>query len=160
MNQIKALTNTDTFTWPDEFIKVYLNNYLAGQENEGCIGKLDSEVVLFKVQDSNKDIETTTCSLSIPDIIGLSQTATLPAKLKFCVGVRVMLTDNTDNIGTVKLLDKRSKLLRSTIYVKLGEPKVGNSLKDRRLRGELKECVPITARTTRFPLKKGKSNFR
>ena len=42
MNQIKYLANTDTALWPDKFVKVYLNNYLAGQENEGCIGKLDS----------------------------------------------------------------------------------------------------------------------
>ena len=41
--------------------------------------------------------------------------------------------------------------------MKLDDPKTGNSLKDRRLRGELKECVPITARARRFPLKKGKS---
>ena len=32
--QIKALANTDTGTWPDEFVKVKLNNYLASQENE------------------------------------------------------------------------------------------------------------------------------
>ena len=73
--QIKALANTDTATWPDEFVKVYLNNYLAGQENEDCIGKLDSEVVVIKAQDGNKDIDTNTCSISIPDNISLSQTA-------------------------------------------------------------------------------------
>ena len=108
--QIKALANTDTATWPDEFVKVYLNNYLAGQENEDCIGKLDSEVVVIKAQDGNKDIETNTCSISIPDNIGLSQTANIPAKLKLCVGARVMLTDNISvsdrlingSIGTVK----------------------------------------------------------
>ena len=108
--QIKALANTDTATWPDEFVKVYLNNYLAGQENEDCIGKLDSEVVVIKAQDGNKDIETNTCSISIPDNIGLSQTANLPAKLKLCVGARVILTDNISvsdrlingSIGTVK----------------------------------------------------------
>ena len=38
--------------------------------------------------------------------------------------------------------------------MKFEDPKAGNSLKDRRRHGELKECVPITAR---FPLKKGKS---
>ena len=38
--------------------------------------------------------------------------------------------------------------------MKLEDPKAGNSLKDRRRHGELKECVPITAR---FPLKKRKS---
>ena len=56
--QIKALANTDTATWPNEFVKVYLNNYLAGQENKDCIGKLDSQVVVIKAQDSNEDIET------------------------------------------------------------------------------------------------------
>ena len=75
--------------------KGYRNNYIAGQENEGCVGKQDSSVVLFKAQDSNKDIETSTCSISIPDNIGLSQTANLPAKLKLCVGARVILTDNS-----------------------------------------------------------------
>ena len=32
--QIKALANTDTATWPDEFVKGYCSNYLEGQENE------------------------------------------------------------------------------------------------------------------------------
>ena len=94
MNQIKYLANTDTALWPDKFVKVYLNNYLAGQENEGCIGKLNPEVVLFKVQDSNKDIETNTYSISVPDNIGLFQTVNLPAKMKLCVGATVTLTDN------------------------------------------------------------------
>ena len=165
VNQIKVLANTDFATWHDEFVKVYLDNYVAGQENEGCIGKLDSEVVVIDAQDGNKDIEANTCSISVLDNIGLSQSSNLPAKLKVCVGARVMLTDNISvpdrsingSIGTVMHLDKRSRSLYSTIYVKFDYPKAGNSLKDRRLRGELKECVPITARTKRFPLKKGKS---
>ena len=78
-----------------------------------------------------------------------------------------MLTDNMNfldrlinsSIGTVKHWDVRLKLLYSTIYVKFHDPKVGNSPKDRRLCGELKECVPIMARTRRFPSKKGKSNI-
>ena len=41
--------------------------------------------------------------------------------------------------------------------MKFDDPKAGNSMKDRRLRGELKECVPITATAKRFPLQKGKS---
>ena len=45
----------------------------------------------------------------------------------------------------------------STLYVKFDGPKAGNSLEDGRLCGELKECVPTTARAKRFPLKKGKS---
>ena len=76
-----------------------------------------------------------------------------------------MLTDNISvsdrlingSIGTVKHFNRISKPLCSTIYVKFDDPKAGNSMKDRRLRGELKECVPITARAKRFPLKKGKS---
>ena len=165
MFQIKALANTDTGVWLHEFVKAYLNNYLASQEDEACIGKLDSEVVVIKAQDKNKDIETSTCSISMPDNICLSQTANLPAKLKLCVGARVMLTDIISvsgrlingSIGTVKHLDRRSKPLCSTTYVKFDDPKAGNSIKDGRLRGELKECVPNIARVKRFPLKKGKS---
>ena len=71
-----------------------------------------------------------------------------------------MLTDNiivsdrliNVSIASVKHLDRRSKPLRSTVYVKFDDPKAGNSLKDRRLLGELKECVPITARAKRFPV--------
>ena len=48
MIQIKALANIDTVTWPDEFLKVYLTNYLSGQKNEACIGKLNSEVIGIK----------------------------------------------------------------------------------------------------------------
>ena len=129
------------------------------------IGKVDSEVVVTKAQDDNKDIEANKCTISIPDNICLSQTANVPEKFKLCVGAMVMLTDNISvsdrlingSIGTVKHLHKRSKPLCSTIYVKFDDPKAGNSMKDRRLRGELKECVPITATAKRFPLKKGKS---
>ena len=46
------------------------------------IGKLVFELVVIKAQDGNKDIETNTCSIFIPDNIGLSQTANLSAKLK------------------------------------------------------------------------------
>ena len=122
----------------------------------------------IQAQDSNKDIEKNTCSISIPDNIDLSQTANLLAKLKLCVDARVMLTDNISvsvrlingSIGTVKHLNRRSKPLCSTVYVKFDDPKAGNSLKDGRLRGELKECVSITARAKRFSLKKGKSKER
>ena len=63
MIHIKALANTDTATWPDKFVKVYFNNYLAGQENEDFDCKLNSEVT--KAQDCNKDVETNTYSISI-----------------------------------------------------------------------------------------------
>ena len=129
------------------------------------IGKLDFEVVVIKAQDINKDIDTNTCSISIPDNIGLSETTNLPAKLKLCVVARVMLTDNVSvsdrlingSLGTIKHLDRRSKPLCSTIYVKFNDSKAANSFKDRRFHGELKECVPINARAKKFSLKKGKS---
>ena len=73
-----------------------------------------------------------------------------------------MLTDNirvsdrliNGSIGAVKHIDRRSKPLFSIIYVKFDDSKAGNSLKDRRLRGELNECVPITTRAKRFLFKK------
>ena len=43
--------------------------------------------------------------------------------------------------------------------MKFDDPKSGNSMKNRRLCGELKEYVPITARAKRFALKKGKSTI-
>ena len=93
----------------------------------------------------------------------MSQTGNLSAELNLCVGARDMLTDNINvfdrlisgSIGTVKHLNIRSNSLCSTIYVKFDDPKAGNSMKDRRLQNELKECLPITARTKKFPLKKG-----
>ena len=106
--------------------KIYIDNYVECQGNEDCISKLDSEVVLFKAEDSNKDIETNTCSIYIPDYIGLSQTANLPAKLKLCLGARVIVAENisvvdrliNNSICTVKHLENRSKPLCSTVYVK------------------------------------------
>ena len=44
------------------------------------IGKVDSEVVVTKAQDDNKDIEANKCTISIPDNICLS--LKLPAYLK------------------------------------------------------------------------------
>ena len=60
------------------------------------------------------------------------------------------------SIGTIKHIDRRPKPLCSTICMKFDDPKAGDSLEDRRVCGELKECVPITARAKRFPLKKRK----
>ena len=141
LTQVKALANTNTATWPDEFVKVCLNNYVAGKENDNSICKLDSEIVVFKAQDNKKDTETNTCSIAIPDNIILSQTGNLPAELKLCVGARVMLRDNINvfdglvngSIGTVKHLDIRSNSLCSTIHVKFDDPKAGNSMKEKTL---------------------------
>ena len=151
--QVKALANTDTDAWSHEFVKVYLNNYIVAQENKDCVGKLDSEFAFIKAQDSNKDIKTNICSITRPDNISLSQTSNLLAKLKLCVGAR-MLADNISvfdrlingSIGTIKHLDMRSKSLYCTLYVKFANPKAGNSPKDRRLCDELDDCVTIIVR--------------
>ena len=165
--QIKALANIYTATWPDES-KVYLNNYSAGQENEDCIGNLHSEVVVIKVQAVNKDIESNTCSISIPGKIGLSQIANLPAKLKLCAGAKVVLTENisvadrliSSSICTVKHLDRKSKPLCSTIYGKFDDPKTGNSLKDNRHHGELKVCTDFyQSKEVSFEEKKNCNSF-
>ena len=65
-------------------VKFYLNNYLAGQESEDCIGKLDSEVAAIKAQYSiNKDIETNTLFIPVPDNIVLSQISNLPVNWNY-----------------------------------------------------------------------------
>ena len=158
--KIQALADTDTSDWPNEFVKLYLTNRLAGRENDACIDKLNSDVFVIKAENSRRDVETGTCSVSLPDNTNLNQTANLPGKLKVCVGARLMLTDNINisdrlingSIGTVKYLQLNSRnLLAGKIYVKFDDRNAGNSLKDRRLRGELKECVPISATTKAFP---------
>ena len=141
---------------------------MAGRENEKCIANLDSEVFVIKAEDSWRDSETGTCTVSIPDTTSLKQTANLPSKLILCVGARLMLTDNINisdwlingSIGTVKYLHmKHNNPLLGKIYVKFDDPRAGNSLKDRRLPGELKECVPISATTKPSPFQQEKQQL-
>ena len=104
--------------------------------------------------------------MSIPAYTSLNITGNLPAMLKVCVGARFMLTDNISvndrlingSIGTVKYCNfSCNHPLLGSIYVKFDDPKAGNSLKDNRLRDELKECVPISAVVKQFPFTKGKT---
>ena len=167
LKEIKALVNTDTSNWPDQFVKLYLTNYLAGQENEQSIAKLDSEIFVIQAKDSRRDLKTNTYSVPrIPDNFNLSKTGNLPGKLNICEGARFMLTDNISIkdrlinglIGTVKRLHfNPNNPLKGSIYIKFDDPTAGNALKDNRLRGELKECVPISAIVKTFPFKIGKS---
>ena len=46
--QLKGLANTNTATWPDEFVKVYLNKYAAGKE------KNDNSILKFLRQISKQ----------------------------------------------------------------------------------------------------------
>ena len=122
--KIKALASTNTTTmWSNEFGKVYLNNYLANQENEDCIGNLNSKVAVIKAQDSNKNVETNTCSISIPANIGLAQTVNLPRTLKACVVARVILTDNvsiSDRLMNGSISTVRCQV-KTTLYCNICE---------------------------------------
>ena len=112
---------------------------MACQENKDWSCKPDSEIVIIKAQDSNKDIETTEWLRSTPDHTGFTQTTNLTAKLELCVGLSEMLTDNTNvsdrlinsSLGIINHLDMRSKSLCSLMYVKFVDQKAGDSLKDR-----------------------------
>ena len=48
--RVKVLAGSSIALWLGEFVRVYLNNNLPGQENENGI----TEVVIIKAQDSNK----------------------------------------------------------------------------------------------------------
>ena len=72
-----------------------------------------------------------------------------------------MLTDNISvsdrlingSIGMVKHIDRRSKSLCSNLMT------LKQAIEDRRLCGDLKEYVPITAKAKRFHLKKGRNTI-
>ena len=166
VSKIKDLAYTDTSNWPDQYVKLYLTNYLAGQENESCIEKLNSKVFVIKSEDSARDFDTGTYSISLPKTASLNQTGNLPSQLKVCVGARLMLTDNVSiadklingSIGTIKKLHFNPNYpLRGVIYVKFDDPNAGNLLKNNRLPGELKDCVPISPVVKTFPFSKGNS---
>ena len=168
LDKIMDLAHTDTTHWPDQFVKLYLTNYLAGRENDEAIAKLNSEIFTIQAKDLGKDLTTGTCDITIPDYFGLNKTGSLPAVLKLCVGARFMVTVNIDvsdrlingSIGTVKLLHINPNYpLFGEIYVKFDDLKAGNSLKNNRLRGELKHCVPIRAIVQTFPFKKGNTSI-
>ena len=93
-------------------MKLFLTNYLAGRENEAALVKLNQETYIIQAEDSGKDLETGTCHINVPDYVSLNQTGNLPAKLKVCIGARLMLTDNISvadrlingSIGTIRYL--------------------------------------------------------
>ena len=97
----------------------------------------------------------------MPNDIGLTRIVNLSQKLMLYVGATVMLTDDLNvsdrlingSVATVKYIDMWPKPFCWTVFVEIDDPKAGNSLKDERLYGDLKECVTIPARAKRFPLK-------
>lgn len=83
-------------------------------------------------------IQTIEWPLFIPDHTGFTKTAILAAKLKLCIGLSVILTDNINfsdklinsSFDIANHLDMRSKSLCSLMYVKFDDQKPQDSLKD------------------------------
>ena len=162
---IKSLADTDTSAWPEQYVKLFLTNYLAGKENEDCISKLGTEIKTIKSADSARDLESGTYNIAIPENINISQTGNLVNRLKVCKNARVMLTDNVNipeklingSIGTVKAINVNPRnFLAGEIYIKFDDKDAGHTLKKRSLPGELKECVPIVAKVKPFPFSKSR----
>ena len=114
----------------------------------------------FYAKDSTKDTKTSSHKVSVSPNLPITKTGNLPHCLKVCIGNTVMLTYNKDqndklingSIGTVVYINSsvQNGIASGTIYVKFDAPDAGNTYKNSRLRGELKECVPISTHTNEF----------
>ena len=166
---ITALQDTDTSSWP-EHVKLYITNELCQAENDRGIAALGTDIFIVRAQDSRKDRETGRCSISIPDNASLSDTENLPKILKVAVGARVTLTANVSlpdklingSVGSVKFINipnKETPLL-GEIYVQFDDPDAGNSRKNPRLQGDLKNCVKITCEVKTFDYKLASSDVK
>ena len=155
MEIMKDLEQTDTSTWPKDYVKLFLTNHLLNKTNTEALTNLGSEVFDIRAEDSVQDLETRRCKISISDLekLSLNETGNLPTNLKIRVGARFMLTSNLNtqdksingSIGTVKYLNfNRNYPLKGHIFVEFDDPEAGNSLKDHRLSGELKTYGPTS----------------
>ena len=138
---MKDLEQTDTSTWPKDYVKLFLTNHLLNKTNTEALTNLGSEVFDIRAEDSVQDLETRRCKISISDLekLSLNETGNLPTNLKISVGARFMLTSNLNtqdksingSIGTVKYLNfNRNYPLKGHIFVEFDDPEAGNSLKD------------------------------
>lgn len=171
VEEIKALAHTDTSQWPSDYVKLYVTNALANKENDKCLKQLQeqgNEIYVINAKDSKKDVKTGTYNVNIPANAAISTTASLTKLFKICIGARVMLTNNLDiedrlingSMGTVKYIDRvRNNKRNGVIYVQFEDPEAGNKLKNTRLRGDLKGCVPIQSKPIQFQYKHNKSNI-
>ena len=168
IDEIKKLKDTNTSCWPEQVTKLFLTNHLANQDNEKTMESLGETVYTFNAKDSGKDTQTRIKTITIDKSKSLSDTGNLPTELKICVGARFMLTVNLDVnehlvnglLGTVKHITYNSRYpLLSRMFVKFDDENAGKSRKkeNRKYRGELKECVAITAIPKTFPYSKGKT---
>ena len=166
IEEIKKLKDTNTSLWSEKVTKLFLTNHLANQDNIQTMESLGETVYTFNAKDSGRDTQTRIKTITIDKLKSLSDTGNLPTELKVCVGSRFMLTINLDvnehlvngQLGTVKhkTYNNRHPLL-STIFVKFDDEDAGKSRKNRKYRGELKECVPINAMPKTFPYSRGKT---
>ena len=97
IDDIKALTNTDTSNWPADHTKLYITNALVNNENDGCLKKRkDKGETIFTIysKDSTTDRHTGVHKINIDGNLPMSYTKNLAKHLKMCVGAKVMLATN------------------------------------------------------------------
>ena len=166
---IRALADTDTSEWPDRYIKLYMFNHLVDQDNVSALNKLvkSSHVELFeiKAKDSSKDIRTGSCKIAVSEHESISSTGNLPARLKICVGARVMLTRNLDtedklingSLGTVRIIDRvKNGKPTGIIYVEFDDENAGNKRKMNKY-PKIRGLVPIQPEVSEFNYRHKKS---
>ena len=167
IEDIKAMEHVDISAWPEDHVCLYLTNNLKDKHNNASMNKLLEEdasrkLYTFNAIDSKTDSKTGAIQVNVDPKLPITKTGGLPSYLKVCIGATVMLTYNKDqhdrlingSIGTVINIQSRLQEgpASGTIYVKFEDEKAGSKYKDVRLRGDLKQCVPITVRTNKFPL--------
>ena len=172
VRKITSLEQNDESDWPEDHVRLYITNDLKDKWNDVSTQRLlqessDRIVYEFTAIDSKVDARTGAYQITVDSNLPITQTGNLPKTLKVCIGNLVMLTINKDagdklingSIGTVVHIESRVQCGKASgvIYVKFEED-VGKTYKNSRLRGELKNCVPITVTNKKFFIGK-KSNI-
>ena len=134
---------------------MYITNNLKDQQNDkslkSCDDWADKRTSIAKDESRHK--------VSLNKHVPINKTAGLTKELTICVGARVMLTTNKDvedklingSTGIVKHIQGlRNNKPSGVIFVQFDNPLSGSKLKDPRLRGELKTCVPILPEVKTF----------
>ena len=94
IKQIRVLEESLS-NWPNTYIKLYLTNYKANEENELLLNEVGNDTIEIKAKHSRRDAKTGTCMVSVNPNAPLSSTGkTLLQNYKPCVGARLMVTCN------------------------------------------------------------------
>ncbi|XP_066926766.1 uncharacterized protein [Clytia hemisphaerica] len=159
IEKIQSFEHTDTAEWPENFMKMYITNNLKDQQNEKSLKSLqdwDNKRTSIAKDESRQKV-------TLNKYVPINKTAGLPKELILCVGARVMLTINKDvedklingSTGIVKHIQGlRDNKPCGVIYVQFDNPLSGNKLKNARLKGELKTCVPVQPEVKTFKTSK------